>query len=134
MTKRCSSLPTHFETHCLAAQQRAQLLERTERKFIVSMAETSDILTHLLNQYTVLEIDKKQLLNYTSLYFDTPDWSLYRDHHNGKVKRQKIRLRRYESTNTYFLELKCKLKPNHTQKYRVELTGMRFTARRQAPF
>jgi hypothetical protein len=47
------------------------------------------------------------------LYFDTDSKRFYHDHHNGKVKRTKIRMRNYVESNLTFLEIKKKiLTPN----------------------
>ena len=62
----------------------------------------------LQNEYQVLEIKHRRLMHYASVYFDTPAFTFYFDHHNGKIRRTKIRQRKYVDSELTFLEIKQK--------------------------
>jgi len=55
-----------------------------------------------------LQIEGKCELEYKTVYFDTPDYKFYMNHHNGILDRFKIRMRTYKVSNQSFLELKRK--------------------------
>ena len=57
----------------------------------------------------------------TTLYFDTPDRQMYAEHQRGRKNRQKIRVRRYESSGVSFLEVKRKNNKGRTDKKRMEI-------------
>ena len=61
------------------------------------------------DDYYVLEIEEKRQFRYESLYFDTPDYDLYKFHHNGKLNRVKIRYRKYLDSNMCYFEVKYKV-------------------------
>lgn len=60
-------------------------------------------------------------MSYSSLYFDTKDKKFYKDHHNGKVNRTKIRIRKYVDSDTCFLEIKQKDGKGNTTKTRASI-------------
>jgi hypothetical protein len=62
---------------------------------------------------------------YDTLYFDTPDRQHYRDHHNGKLNRLKVRIRRYCDSDDAFLEIKRKNNKGRTVKDRRWLGSVR---------
>jgi hypothetical protein len=72
------------------------------------------------NQYRVLEINGTRLCRYETLYFDTSDYRLYLQHHNGKMNRYKVRIRRYVDADTRFFEIKLKNNKGRTIKNRIK--------------
>ncbi len=58
-------------------------------------------------------------MRYTSQYFDTATCRFFIDHHNGKAKRAKVRIRTYVDSEVSFLEIKLKNAKGVTSKYRV---------------
>jgi hypothetical protein len=54
----------------------------------------------------VLEIDGRRLHQYRTLYFDTPNFALYRRHHAGEPVRHKIRSRQYLDSGQSYFEVK----------------------------
>ncbi|NLA25037.1 MAG: polyphosphate polymerase domain-containing protein [Bacteroidales bacterium] len=57
---------------------------------------------------------------YSTVYFDTDDFKLYTQHHNGKLNRYKVRTRRYEDSNINFFEIKFKTNTKRTIKKRIQ--------------
>ncbi len=94
--------------------------DRVDTKFVFPFNRLLDVLTLVKDEYTVLSIDNKQLLPYSTLYLDTPDFQLQRWHENGKANRFKLRQRHYEQTQQSFLELKYKTNKGKTVKYRID--------------
>jgi hypothetical protein len=112
---------TLFDNHDLATQDRAALMQRVDTKYLVPVAQLNQILPALQNDYTALEIGGQRQMHYESLYFDTPERAFYHAHHNGKLNRFKVRLRRYLDTREQFAEVKCRTNKGQTVKQRVAL-------------
>jgi hypothetical protein len=112
-----------FSTVDLSGLERVKLMNRVDQKFILPESQLNDLLHELLSHYQILEIDGKREFAYDSLYYDTNQLDLYRDHHNGKPNRVKIRKRDYLDTGSSYFEIKRKIKGYRTEKYRIQ-TGM----------
>lgn len=95
------------------------LLNRTDSKFVFSVAELEQLLEKLKGRgYQVLEINGKRAADYKTLYFDTTDRKFYHMHQNGKTNRIKVRCRRYMDSDIQFLEKKFKNNKGRTIKTR----------------
>lgn len=97
------------------------LMKRKDTKFIINISHLPSILEGIKDSYRVLEVDGKRLMNYSSLYLDTPQFKFYNDHHNGRVNRTKIRMRKYVDSNLTFIEIKKKNGKGETDKFRKEI-------------
>jgi hypothetical protein len=95
------------------------LLRRTDTKYLLSEEQLLWALAQLADRYQVLEIDGQRLHRYQTLYFDTPDWALYRQHHSGWRDRYKVRERAYADSDLAFLEIKHKINDHTTIKSRL---------------
>lgn len=118
-----------FETLCnkyepisLAEMESVSLLKRVDNKFIIHQNQLLQILNNLSTDYKLLEIDGKRIMTYRTLYFDTKKNKFYFDHHNGKPKRTKIRIRKYVDSDLYFLEIKIKDGRGNTIKSRKPIS------------
>jgi hypothetical protein len=96
------------------------LLCRTDTKYLLTEAQLLRALASLSDVYRVLEIDGRRLHRYRTLYFDTPDLALYRQHHDGWRDRYKVRERAYTDSGLAFLEIKHKIDATTTVKRRVQ--------------
>jgi len=108
-----------FQSVDLTGLDRVKLMNRIDQKFMLPESQLNELLLEILPHYTVLEINGKREFAYDSLYYDTGNMDLYRDHHNGKPNRVKVRKRDYLDTNTSYFEIKRKIKGYRTEKYRV---------------
>lgn len=97
------------------------LLKRTDTKFVIHASSLSRVLKDTKKEYQVLEVDGKRIMNYSSLYFDTPRFKFYYDHHNKRVNRFKIRQRKYVDSDLTFLEIKQKNGKGETNKSRIKI-------------
>ncbi len=113
---------SQFDGHGLADLNNANLMDRVDSKFILPISFLPDLLMQLTGFYSVLDINGNRISNYHNQYFDTPDMDFYRDHHNGKLNRYKVRRRRYVDTDTEFLEVKLKNNKKRTIKTRIKLS------------
>jgi hypothetical protein len=71
-----------------------KLLKRYDTKFIFCREKLLPVFDFLADHYNVLEIDNRRHFKYESLYYDTDDYFFYRQHHNKKYDRYKIRCRK----------------------------------------
>ncbi len=97
------------------------LQDRVDTKYVFGISQLYPILQHVVNDYWVLDIDGVRLNNYRTLYFDTPDFAMYHDHHNKMGTRYKIRARQYVDSDLAFLEVKHKNNQKRTIKTRIEI-------------
>jgi hypothetical protein len=89
-----------------------------DTKYILSKAQLVLLLEGIKDDQFVLEIDNNRVFNYKTIYFDTPDFQFYRDHHNGCMNRIKVRSREYVESKLSFYEIKRKLFGTRTDKQR----------------
>ena len=97
-----------FEATGLDEMNAVRLLDRTETKFVLREEQALAALVQLAGRYRVLDIDGQRASHYQTLYFDTPDWLLFRQHHAGAGTRYKVRSRAYVESHLSFLEVKRK--------------------------
>jgi VTC domain len=95
------------------------LLNRSDTKFLLTQPQLISILPGLAPEYRVLEIEGRRLHHYRTLYFDTPDFDLYRHHHAGRAVRHKVRSRLYVDSGLSFFEIKSKQDEHRTVKQRL---------------
>ena len=108
----------NFSPITLAEMDGVKLMNRTDTKFVFKRVLLSDFLNVLKDQYRVLSVNGNLISSYKTLYFDTADFDFFRDHHNGKGNRFKVRIRNYVESDLFFLEIKNKYK-DRTAKSRI---------------
>jgi hypothetical protein len=97
-----------------------KFMRRIDKKYTFHINYLEELLNRLSDDYMVLTIDGQRRMLYMTQYFDTPDKSLYMNHHNSKLNRFKVRKRKYAVSGTTFLEVKFKDNKKITQKSRVD--------------
>ena len=105
-----------FETHSLSdfssinlnQMDEVSLLKRIDQKFLITNSELTTIFPLLSSNYSCLTINDIRCFDYSTTYFDDANFTMYNDHHNGKLSRIKIRFRDYETTQNSFLEIKIR--------------------------
>ncbi|HDS63361.1 MAG TPA: polyphosphate polymerase domain-containing protein [Methanofollis liminatans] len=102
----------------------ANLLDRTETKFLMTADRFVQILSDLGDAYRVLTIEGARQGRYETEYYDTDSFLTYLQHHNGRATRYKLRFRHYLSSDTTFLEVKEKRNTGRTVKKRLETDGL----------
>lgn len=107
-----------FSPITLSEMDGVKLMNRTDTKFVVRRDIFNEVLPLLHPKYKILEIKGNRISNYKTLYYDTPVYKFYLDHHNEKGNRFKVRIRNYVESDLYFLEIKNKFK-GRTDKKRI---------------
>jgi hypothetical protein len=119
--KEIASTIRKFKSISLEEMNAVSLMKRTDTKYIIHINSLAPILEDLQKEYQVLEIESRRIMSYSSVYFDTPKFKFYFDHHNGKVNRTKIRQRKYVDSDLTFLEIKQKNGKGETNKSRIQI-------------
>jgi hypothetical protein len=102
----------------LADLERVALLDRVDTKYVFGASQLYAALRALPGQYRALEVEGVRLNRYQTVYFDTPDFGMYRQHHNRFGTRYKVRTRRYVDSDLSFFEVKHKTNRGRTVKTR----------------
>ena len=110
-----------FEPVSLAQLDSVELQNRIDAKYLLTTSQLISLLQAISSEQYILEIDGRRLFNYQTIYFDTPDFQFYRDHHNGCVNRVKVRSREYMESHLCFYEIKRKLYGTRTDKQRKRI-------------
>jgi hypothetical protein len=113
-----SALLHRFDAIRLSEMDDVTLLQRTDTKYILSEDQLYRALARLTDHYQILEIDGLRAHRYRTLYLDTQELALYRQHHNGWRDRYKVRIRAYADSALAFLEVKHKTRAGTTIKSR----------------
>lgn len=115
-----------FDRITLADMGRVQLMDRVDTKFNFSREQLRKILPELSKDYFILEVEGKLAPKYESLYFDDDALTFYNNHHQKKMNRYKVRIRKYLESEIAFLEVKHKFK-GRTNKMRIPIDGLSHT-------
>lgn len=108
-----------FHPIMLEQMDEVKLLNRVDTKFVVNQNRLNTILEGLQDDYYMLDISGVRMYPYNTTYFDTDELIAYRNHHNGKLNRYKVRLRTYMLSGQNFFEIKFKNNKKRTIKSRV---------------
>lgn len=114
-------LINEYRTVSLDQMGKVKLLNRVDTKFVTTVDRLELLLRMASGGYAIQQIEGRQMMPYTTLYFDTPDTQMFLEHQRGKKNRQKIRVRRYESSGISFLEVKRKNNKGRTDKKRIQI-------------
>ncbi|MCB0429560.1 MAG: polyphosphate polymerase domain-containing protein [Flavobacteriales bacterium] len=118
--KQLHDILNTFDPVSLEEMDRVKLMNRVDTKFVFPLSRLAGILDQLRDEYQVLEVNHHRVSRYESLYFDTPEFDLYHNHHRGKMNRFKIRFRKYVESELNFFEVKFKNNKGRTIKDRVK--------------
>ncbi|WP_300039280.1 polyphosphate polymerase domain-containing protein [uncultured Roseobacter sp.] len=100
---------------------KAAMLERLDNKYIVPAHRLLPVLGRFGELFDVLEIEGSRAFTYATEYHDSCDAQMYRDHHQGRRKRCKVRVRTYLDAGYSFLEVKLKDLRDRTVKKRLRI-------------
>jgi VTC domain len=97
----------------------AEMLRRRDNKYVVEQAVMIAALEDFSRHFDVLEIDGRRAFTYDTCYFDSAGRECYFDHHRGRRRRAKVRIRNYCDAGLSFVEVKLKDKRGETIKKRL---------------
>lgn len=113
-----------FASVSLKELDSVKLQNRIDTKYILTKAQLLQVLEGIKDQQFVLDIDGTRVFSYKTIYFDTPDFQFYKDHHNGCINRVKVRCREYVESHLCMYEIKRKLFGTRTDKQRIKITEL----------
>jgi hypothetical protein len=99
---------------------RAAMMTRIDNKYIIKSNDLLSLKTQLAENFDILEIKNERGFNYSTRYFDDAQRSAYYEHHQGRRKGFKVRIRRYLEARLCYVELKMKEKRGTTIKQRLD--------------
>ena len=111
-----------LESITLAEMDTIKLMNRVDTKYLTDESHLKDILGDAAKVgYRILEIEGERISLYDSVYYDTDALKMFRDHHNRRLVRQKVRTREYVNSGDAFLEIKKKNNKGRTNKKRIPI-------------
>jgi hypothetical protein len=99
--------------------ERAALLQRVDRKYVVLRAELRELIAEVPVGTRVLEHSGRRTHGYRSVYVDTPDLASYRTAGQRRRRGWKVRSRAYLDTGGSWLEVKTRSARDVTTKVRI---------------
>lgn len=108
-----------MEPITLDEMKNIHLMDRVDSKFVIPRTLLPELLTEMAPYFRVQTKDENAISPYATQYFDTPNLEMFLMHQNGKLNRQKIRIRSYIDSDLSFLEIKNKNNKGRTNKIRV---------------
>ena len=105
----------------LDEMQNIRLMDRIDSKYVASVSLLPELLSKMSPYFRVQTTNDEQISPYCTQYLDTPDLDMFVMHQNGKLNRQKIRIRSYINSNLSFLEIKNKNNKGRTKKMRISV-------------
>jgi hypothetical protein len=103
----------------LKEMQNIRLMDRIDSKYVMSASLLPQLLEDITPYFKVQTNMGQRISPYCTQYLDTPDLGMFVMHQNGKLNRQKIRIRSYLDSQISFLEVKNKNNKGRTSKIRV---------------
>jgi len=113
-----------FESVSLKQLDSVRLQNRIDSKYMLTKHELGLVLDGIRENQYVLEIEGTRMFTYQTIYYDTPDFQFYKDHHNGCINRVKVRCREYIESHLVFYEIKRKLFGTRTDKQRMVIDAL----------
>ncbi len=120
-TRIAQSLSSFGTISLEGLNSKAAMLERLDNKYIVPADRLLPAFQRFGGLFDVLEIDGKRAFTYATEYFDDEEAQAYHDHHQGRRKRCKVRIRNYVDAGFSYLEVKLKDIRDATVKKRLKL-------------
>lgn len=112
-----------FDPINLAAMDDVALLDRIDKKYVMTTGQLLGALAHLQPHYWMLDVDGQRLNHYRTLYFDTAQFDLYNAHIDERAERYKVRGREYMDSHLSFLEVKHHTRKGRTIKDRIAVAA-----------
>lgn len=111
----------HTPSITLEDMRDIHLMDRIDTKFVAPASVLPRLLEDMADSFRVQENNQTRLASYATQYLDTDDLKMFVMHQNGKLSRQKIRIRTYMDSHISFLEIKNKNNKGRTKKTRVPI-------------
>jgi len=96
-----------------------KLMNRIDTKYVVTENQLKEILLRIRDAYYAQEVEGNRLSPYYTMYYDTPELTMFIIHHNRHLVRDKVRVRTYVDSHLTFCEVKHKNNKGRTKKKRI---------------
>jgi hypothetical protein len=106
----------------LKEMQAVRLMNRIDSKFVAPASLFGPLMEDIAPHFRIQSNDGRRMIPYRTQYLDTPCLDFFVMHHNGRLNRQKIRIRTYEDSGISFLEIKNKNNRGRTDKIRIPVS------------
>jgi hypothetical protein len=123
-----SILINDFATVGLNEMESVRLMNRVDSKFVAPTWLLPQLLEAMMPLYRIQLVGNSRIARYGTQYLDTPTLECYLMHQNGKLNRQKIRIRSYPDSALSFLEIKNKNNRGRTNKKRIPTAFRRISS------
>lgn len=123
MLTDCAHILDSFAPISLDEMSSIRLMNRIDTKYLASEDQLKQLLLMAQGEYMIQSINGVRQSEYSTQYLDDRFNTMYLNHHNGRLTRQKVRIRTYVDTGDYFFEIKLKNNHGRTKKKRIHLTG-----------
>ena len=124
MDKEIVELLSHLPPIPLEEMGSIKLMNRLDRKYLATFSQLEQLLEMAQGKYYAQANGDSRFSPYRTIYLDTPDEEMYLAHHNGRLVRQKVRVRTYLDSGDTFLEVKNKDNHGRTKKKRISVQGI----------
>lgn len=114
----------NFKFCSLDEMDAVKLMDRKDSKYLLSDSERDRVIEFLRGEHHILRVQDKIAQCYNTLYLDGPQHSFFLDHSNSRPRRQKVRIRQYQNSQSAFLEVKHKRTEIGTSKVRQPWTNL----------
>ncbi|MDR2388465.1 MAG: polyphosphate polymerase domain-containing protein [Tannerellaceae bacterium] len=101
--------------------QELALTDRIDTKFLAPVSLLPPLLEAMKPLFRIQSANGIRIARYATQYFDTPERTFFLMHQNGKLNRQKIRIRSWLDSQRSFLEIKEKNNRGRTAKKRLPI-------------
>ena len=105
----------------LGEMKEVRLMNRVDTKYLVTSDQLVDILCGVKDHYYAQEVEGNRFSPYRTVYYDTPELTMYIIHHDRHLVRDKVRVRTYVDSNLTFCEVKHKTNKGRTKKKRIQI-------------
>lgn len=112
---------SNFDIMTLEELTSRRFLSRRDTKFVFNQTRLPSLLRKVESNLRVLDVNGHRMIPYENLYFDTDDFLFYRQHHNQKLNRYKVRMRRYIEPGLCYFEIKFKDNKQRVVKRRIRI-------------
>lgn len=123
MLTKVTEILEGFNPISLDEMSSIRLMNRIDSKYLANEGQLHRLLEMARDEYMVQSIDGIRQSEYRTLYLDDRYNTMYLNHHNGRLTRQKVRIRTYVDTADNFFEIKLKNNHGRTKKKRIHLTA-----------
>lgn len=125
MRSDISDILMRMQDISLEQMGQVSLMNRIDAKYLMCEGQLPEMLGNLQDDYMVQVLNGSSWQSYHTAYLDDSGHTMYLAHHNGRLVRQKVRVRTYlDSDNLTFFEVKLKNNHGKTKKKRMKVNGM----------